>query len=331
MIKLILGGARSGKSEFAEDIYKGIDDVTYIATAKAIDKEFANRIALHKARRNAKWTTIEAYKDFASINMKTKYYEECGRSLLRHRIDWSEDKVKGLILALQFMTRVPINIGVDFNKKNIGAMLCFFPFIGLIIGLFTFVPTIFLRDKISMDLVALLNIIFYLLITGALHMDGLSDTADAFLSNRSKDRMKAIMKDSTVGTFGVISIVIILAAKFFAFKDIAVQGFKWDYIFIYIYSKTIAMNAFIYFRSADSSTLFKTFKESRNTFLINFMNLVVICASIIFDYKVLVYLLIEAIVFVLLYLISLKKIDGATGDTVGASVELAETISLFIK
>lgn len=74
MIKLVLGGARSGKSEFAEDIYKGIDDVTYIATAKAIDKEFANRIALHKARRNTKWTTIEAYKDFASIKMKTKYY-----------------------------------------------------------------------------------------------------------------------------------------------------------------------------------------------------------------------------------------------------------------
>ena len=74
MIKLILGGARSGKSEFAEDIYKGIDDVTYIATAKAIDKEFEERIALHKARRNTKWTTIEAYKDFASIEMKTKYY-----------------------------------------------------------------------------------------------------------------------------------------------------------------------------------------------------------------------------------------------------------------
>lgn len=74
MIKLVLGGARSGKSEFAEDIYKDIDDVTYIATAKAIDKEFEERIALHKARRNTKWTTIEAYKDFSSIEMKTKYY-----------------------------------------------------------------------------------------------------------------------------------------------------------------------------------------------------------------------------------------------------------------
>ena len=74
MIKLVLGGARSGKSEFAEDIYKDIDDVTYIATAKAIDKEFEERIAMHKARRNTKWTTIEAYKDFVSIEMKTKYY-----------------------------------------------------------------------------------------------------------------------------------------------------------------------------------------------------------------------------------------------------------------
>lgn len=74
MIKLVLGGARSGKSEFAEDIYKDIDDVTYIATAKAIDKEFEERIALHRARRNTKWTTIEAYKDFASIEMKTRYY-----------------------------------------------------------------------------------------------------------------------------------------------------------------------------------------------------------------------------------------------------------------
>ncbi len=74
MIKLVLGGARSGKSEFAEDIYKGIDDVTYIATAKAIDKEFEERIAMHKARRNTKWTTIEAYKDFASIEMKTNYF-----------------------------------------------------------------------------------------------------------------------------------------------------------------------------------------------------------------------------------------------------------------
>ena len=103
-----------------------------------------------------------------------------------------------------------------------------------------------------------------------------------------------------------------------------------DYSFVIIYSKLIAIYAVIYFKSADSSTLFKTFKVSRSTFLINFANLVIIIASILYDYKVLLYLLVEALIFIIIYIISLKKIDGATGDTMGASIELAETIALFI-
>ena len=90
------------------------------------------------------------------------------------------------------------------------------------------------------------------------------------------------------------------------------------------------MKKFIYFKSADSSTLFKIFKDSKNTFLINFMNFVIIVASILYNYKVLMYLIIEVIIFTILYIISLKKIDGATGDIVGAAIELSETVTLFI-
>lgn len=94
MIKLVMGGARSGKSEFAEDIYKGLDDVTYIATAKAIDKEFEERIAIHKARRNTQWKTVEAYKDFACIAMKTKYYflDDVTNMLTNILFDYLEDR-----------------------------------------------------------------------------------------------------------------------------------------------------------------------------------------------------------------------------------------------
>lgn len=94
MIKLVMGGARSGKSEFAEDIYKGLDDVTYIATAKAIDKEFEERIAIHKARRNTQWKTVEAYKGFACIDMKTKYYflDDVTNMLTNILFDYLEDR-----------------------------------------------------------------------------------------------------------------------------------------------------------------------------------------------------------------------------------------------
>lgn len=60
MMILITGGARSGKSAFAEKIAARHEEVTYIATAQAFDDEMRDRIAKHKARRPDHWSTIEA-------------------------------------------------------------------------------------------------------------------------------------------------------------------------------------------------------------------------------------------------------------------------------
>ncbi len=60
MIALVLGGARSGKSEVAETLAAGLGrPVTYVATAVAADADMADRIALHRARRPADWSTVE--------------------------------------------------------------------------------------------------------------------------------------------------------------------------------------------------------------------------------------------------------------------------------
>jgi adenosylcobinamide kinase/adenosylcobinamide-phosphate guanylyltransferase len=59
----VTGGARSGKSAFAENMLKGERNVLYIATATAFDDEMKERIKLHKARRDPSWTTLEAYRD----------------------------------------------------------------------------------------------------------------------------------------------------------------------------------------------------------------------------------------------------------------------------
>ena len=61
-ITLIIGGARSGKSSFAEGLLKDKNNVIYIATASALDDEMKDRIARHKETRNKSWITIEAYK-----------------------------------------------------------------------------------------------------------------------------------------------------------------------------------------------------------------------------------------------------------------------------
>jgi adenosylcobinamide kinase / adenosylcobinamide-phosphate guanylyltransferase len=66
-IIFITGGARSGKSRFAEQLLKGEDKVLYVATGIAFDEEMKDRIAKHRSSRNNKWQTVEAYRDLDKV------------------------------------------------------------------------------------------------------------------------------------------------------------------------------------------------------------------------------------------------------------------------
>lgn len=78
MITLVTGGARSGKSKFAENIYRKKEDVVYIATSKAFDKEMENRIAIHKTTRPSLWRTFEGnYNLVNAIGEESNYLLDC--------------------------------------------------------------------------------------------------------------------------------------------------------------------------------------------------------------------------------------------------------------
>lgn len=64
---LVTGGNRSGKSTFAENLFKKEESVLYIATAIITDEEMKERIQLHKERRSARWKTYEGYKDLDKV------------------------------------------------------------------------------------------------------------------------------------------------------------------------------------------------------------------------------------------------------------------------
>ncbi|MDI9571366.1 MAG: adenosylcobinamide-GDP ribazoletransferase [Pseudomonadota bacterium] len=121
--------------------------------------------------------------------------------------------MKALIAAFRFLTTFPVPGGKGIEEKDIAHSLPFFPVVGLFIGgtaaLGDFVFSLLLPPGVA----AVLTVLLLVLITGGLHLDGLADTADGIFSVRNRERMLEIMRDSHIGTMGVLALLFVLALK----------------------------------------------------------------------------------------------------------------------
>ncbi len=235
--------------------------------------------------------------------------------------------IDGMILAIQFLTRLPINIRVDWTRENLRKSTFFFPFVGLLIGLFAYLVN-FLFSKINPDIGAIFTVLALVFITGGLHLDGLSDTCDGFFSNRDKDQVLEIMKDSRVGAFGVISLVLIIILKYVLVANLAGNAFIF-LVFSLGNSRTVQVFNLTFKRPARDSGIgymFKTSEPGQNTI---FGILLYIIVASYFDIKILLPLLINFLFMEALAKYSYGKIGGVTGDVFGAMAELGEVVSLI--
>lgn len=236
------------------------------------------------------------------------------------------------ILIIQFLTRIPININIDFKEGDLPKGIIYFPIVGLIIGIFN-VLIYFIASKIAGGLFPLIaSITANIIITGGLHVDGLADTCDGIYSSRKKDKMLEIMRDSRVGTNGVIAIFLDLALRITLLANL-----NGSYILKAIVISPVMgriMLALLAFKSNyarnDSGlgnlfigkiTLYRILTSSIISFIIitifmGFKSIIVIGAIIILS--------------VLYKRYMNSKIGGMTGDTLGSGNEIAEIISILI-
>lgn len=118
------------------------------------------------------------------------------------------------VFAFQFLTRIPIKTNLELVSEDFSRSSRFFPFVSIVTGLFSALlgAAGYLLVNATFGIaLALLGEVF---ITGALHLDGMGDTMDALGSSRSRERMLEIMKDSRMGTMGVVAIVFDLGLKY---------------------------------------------------------------------------------------------------------------------
>jgi adenosylcobinamide-GDP ribazoletransferase len=128
--------------------------------------------------------------------------------------------MRGLFAAIGFLTRIPVPARVFDGAASPSAQLAWYPAVGLLIGGLLWCVG-WLLSGASPVLTAALVLVAWVVLTGALHLDGLADSADAWVGGLGdRDRTLAIMKDPRSGPIGVTAIVLVLLLKFAALASV---------------------------------------------------------------------------------------------------------------
>lgn len=131
---------------------------------------------------------------------------------------------RAVLCAVSFLTRIPVPSPRDLPPRVAGLSVAFFPAVGLLLGAASAGAAWLLLDHLGFPphpLWALVLVGLQALLTGALHLDGLSDVVDGLGGSRG-DRTRAleIMKDSRIGAFGAVVLILVLAAKILAMGEV---------------------------------------------------------------------------------------------------------------
>jgi adenosylcobinamide-GDP ribazoletransferase len=244
--------------------------------------------------------------------------------------------MKTFFSALTFLTPVRVPAAWCGGEKHLRGAPVFFPIVGVLIGGVA-AAIVFGVDHILPLFPA--SVVAVLVLVGAsagLHMDGLADTADGLLSSRPRERVLEIMRDSHIGTMGVLAVVAVLLLKVSLLTSItAPDPDRWRLVFLAPIAGRcgllVAMSLFPYARlEGGLATIFRS--SGKRAVLLSAWAVVVVfgagwlCAS----YRGLVVAGAALALAVLFGWYTRRRIGGYTGDTLGATSELVEVLPFLV-
>ena len=239
------------------------------------------------------------------------------------------------IILIQFMTRIPIPLKISYSEKKLGKSIKFFPLVGLIIGLIlyfaNFLIIVYLKNIFyNKTIIAIFLIILEILIVGIIHIDGLADTFDGLFSYAKKEKMLEIMKDSRIGTNGTVILILYFITKTVLISEIITINSKYLIIFPIIARLSTPVNAGLSNYARKSGMSNAIISENGIFEAIFSLALSIILVFYIIDIKGIITIFI-AFIFIIIFMLNVrKKIDGITGDTMGACLELTSILVLFL-
>ncbi|CAM3723939.1 adenosylcobinamide-GDP ribazoletransferase [Mesobacillus zeae] len=244
---------------------------------------------------------------------------------------------KGFLINVQFFTSIPIPFALPMDREHLDRAMKTFPLLGLLLGgiVTSLLYIILVWTPLSPLAAAFLIWLAGIVLTGGIHLDGWIDCSDAFFSYQDRGKRLEIMKDPRTGAFGVLSVIIILAAKFLFIYEIIlmIQPFSYVYILLLPFFSRMVMGVLLLrVPSAKNDGLGQMFKSSagKGTLAIYGLYAGLFLAIAASFGQTLPFALILMVVCFLAVLYLKQKIlswfGGLTGDVLGASVEGTELL-----
>lgn len=238
---------------------------------------------------------------------------------------------RSLAVAAAFLTRLPLGTGTSGDSDALARAASFFPLVGAGIGLAVGAAALGLAEVLPAFLAGLLAVSLELALTGALHADGLADSADG-LGGHDRERSLAIMRDHTLGTYGACALVIDLALKAAAIGALAEADAVGPIVAALAISRAAALplgRYLPYARPGAGTGRLLTGKVGTASLLPG-AGLALAIAVAAAGATGLALFACAAIVTVGVGLLSRRRLGGVTGDVMGAAIELSATFALVL-
>lgn len=252
-----------------------------------------------------------------------------------------KEELRIFFTAMMFYTQLPCPKWVDHNPEYMNKSTRYFPLIGWLVGGLSFLVYWISNFLFGPEIAVLLSLAAGVYITGSFHEDGFADVFDGFGGGWTKAKILDIMKDSRLGTYGVVSLIFLFGLKYLALHKLMLSlplSSPYVLLLLFITYHAIARLTAIqitftakYSREDETSkskpiAKSSTYKEVIGAYVFGLAPLLVLSTI----YWQFIFVLLP---LTLLYLISQryfnKWLDGYTGDCLGAVEQFAEVITLL--
>jgi len=229
---------------------------------------------------------------------------------------------KGFALAVSMLTTVPFFKVHDFYKGINGYAVMFYPFVGFLIG--SILVGVFLLLQSTLSIMHLSIIIFSLLVvlTGAIHLDGFSDTIDGLFVSREKSL--EVMKDPNTGGMGMIFSVVFLLLKASSITALLMidANFIYTLPIILMLSRFNAVLAIYFYPYVSKGGIASLAKEELKISQVLIASLYVVTLTLLASKISLIFFSLAILYFIGIFFV--KRYGGFTGDIYGFSIEVSE-------